>query len=217
MQTRDFYKTEVATAPIDASASEIAERMGRYSVGCVVIVEGEGRPVGIVTDRDLTCRVVARGADPEKTRAAEIMSRPLVTAGPHEPLEEVIERMRTAGVRRIPVVRDERLTGLVAVDDLVVELGRELDDLGEAGRRAVADARRRAQRERRREEIEESLAELRESVERAGRDAAEFVRREFDGLRERLRRGAERASGDAGKPGTPSAKPPGGPASPPRS
>jgi CBS domain-containing protein len=202
MQARDFYKTEVASAPVDASSCDLADCMARYAVGCVVIVEEDGRPVGIVTDRDLTCRVVARGLDPEKTRAREIMSQPLVTAGPADPLETVVERMRTAGVRRIPVVRDDRLAGLVAVDDLVVELGRELDDLGEAGRRAVADARKRSHREHRWEEIEESLADLRDSVERAGRDAAEFVRREFDGLRERLRRSA----GDAG------AQPKGGPA-----
>jgi CBS domain-containing protein len=192
MRARDYYRTEVATAPLQASASDLAERMGRHAVGCIVIVDDDHHPVGVVTDRDLTCRVVARGADPEKTRAAELMSRPLIMAEADEPIEEVIERMRTAAVRRIPVVRDGRLVGLVSVDDLVVELGRELDDLGEAGRRAVEDARRRAHRERRREELEERLAELRDSAERAGRDAAEFVRREFDALRERLRRPPER-------------------------
>lgn len=190
MRTREFYQTEVVTAPLDASAAELAERMGDYAVGSVVIVDAEEKPVGIVTDRDLTCRVVARSGAGDKVRAAELMSHPLVTARADEPIEQVIERMRTAGVRRIVVLRDGRLSGLVTVDDLVVELGRELDDIGEAARRAVAASRRRGQRERRRAEMEETLAELRASVERAGRDVAEFLSREFESLRERVRRGS---------------------------
>jgi CBS domain-containing protein len=188
MQTRDFYRTDVATARSAATAIDLAEQMGDYAVGCVVVVDDAERPIGLVTDRDLTCRVIAKGLDPAKTPAGEIMSRPLVTAGPGEPIESVIERMRTAGVRRIPVVRDERLTGLVSIDDLVVELGRELDDLGESARRSVQDARRRGRRERRREEVEETVAELRASVERAGREAADLLSREFETLRARLRR-----------------------------
>src|SRR5690606_32748166 len=129
-----------------------------------------------------------RRLDPHTARAADLMSRPLVTAEAHEPVEQVIERMRTAGVRRLPVVRDGRLAGLVAVDDLVVQLGRELDDLGEAARRSIEAARQRRRRERRREDLEETLTELRESVERAGREAADFLVKEVQSLRERLRR-----------------------------
>jgi CBS domain-containing protein len=199
MRTREFYQTEVVTAPLDATAGELAERMGDYAVGCVVIVAEDERPVGIVTDRDLTCRVVARSGSPEKARAAELMSQPLVTAAADEPIEQVIERMRTAGVRRVVVLRDGRLSGLVTVDDLVVELGRELDDIGEAARRAVASARRRGQRERRRAEMEETFVELRASVERAGRDVADFLAREFDSLRERVRRSSASSSDEPPK------------------
>ena len=199
MRTRDYYRTEVVTAPLDASAAELAERMGEYAVGCVVVVDGEGRPVGIVTDRDLTCRVVARAGAAEKVKAAEIMSHPLVAAGADEPVERVVERMRTAAVRRIVVLREGRLAGLVAVDDLVVELGRELDDLGEAARRAVDAGRRRGRRERRRSDLEETLAELRSSVESAGREVADFVTREFESLRDRVRRPSGSSNDDASK------------------
>ena len=188
MRTRDYYRTEVVTAPLDASAAELAERMGEYAVGSVVIVDEQRNPVGIVTDRDLTCRVVARSASPEKLRAGEIMSHPLVTATSDEAVEQVVERMRTAGVRRIVVLRDGRLSGLVSVDDLVVELGRELDDIGEAARGAVEAGRRRGQRERRRADMEETLGDLRASVERTGRDVVDFFAREYESLRDRVRR-----------------------------
>jgi CBS domain-containing protein len=187
MRTRDYYRTEVATAGPDASAADLADLMARYAVGCVVIVDAEERAVGIVTDRDLACRVIAKGLE-DTARAGDVMSRPLLTASPSDRIESVIERMRTAGVRRLPVVRDGRLTGLVAIDDLLVELGRELDDLGEAARRAVESARKRSRRERRRHDLEETITDLRASVERAGREAGEFLVREYEALRERLRR-----------------------------
>jgi CBS domain-containing protein len=188
MRTRDYYRTEVVSARREASAAELADKMGDYAVGCVVIVDEDRRPLGVVTDRDLTCRVIARSESGETLRAEAIMSQPAVTAEAHEPVERVLQRMRTAAVRRIVVVRDGRVQGLVSVDDLVVELGRELDDLGEAARRSVESSRQRGRRERRRLEMEETLADLRASVEHAGREVTEFLSREFESLRERVRR-----------------------------
>ena len=199
MRTRDYYRTEVVTASPDASAAELAERMGEYAVGCVVIVDEDRHPLGVVTDRDLLCRVVARSGDGDKVQAASIMSQPPVTAQSNEPVESVIERMRAAAVRRIVVVREGRVHGLVSVDDLVVELGRELDDLGEAARSSVEASRQRGRRERRRVEMEETLVELRASVERAGRDVADFLSREFESLRERVRRSAGSSNDDEPK------------------
>lgn len=203
MHARSYYRTEVVTAPLEASAAELAGLMGDFAVGCVVIVDEADRPVGIVTDRDLACRVVAR-AGAEKQCAAELMSRPLVTVSADDPIEAVVERMRTGRVRRVVVLRDGGLAGLVTLDDLVVELGRELDDLGEAARRAVESGRRRGQRERRRAEMEETLTELRSSVERAGRDVADFLTREFESLRERVRRSPDAAAGEERGAETPS-------------
>src|SRR5690606_31093780 len=122
MRTRDYYQTEVVTAPLDATATDLAERMGGYAVGSVVLVDAQRRPVGIVTDRDLTCRAIAREAVPGNVRAADLMSQPLVTASADEPIEGIVERVRAAAVRRVVVLRDERISGLVTIDDLVVEL-----------------------------------------------------------------------------------------------
>jgi CBS domain-containing protein len=187
MTQREFYRTEIATARDEAPVRELVERMAEYAVGCVVVLDVDNHPVGIVTDRDLTVRVVAQGRDPSTLRAADVMSKPLVTAAPDERLEAITKRMRSAAVRRLPVVRDGRLTGLVALDDIVVELGRELDDLGEAARRAIEDARRQARRERMRDDFEKSVSDLRGQVEKAGQEVREFLEREFESLRERLR------------------------------
>jgi signal-transduction protein with cAMP-binding, CBS, and nucleotidyltransferase domain len=134
--------------------------MAFHAIGCVVIVDAERRPVGIVTDRDLACRVVARGADPEATSAAQIATTPLQVAQSEEPIESVVARMRKAGVRRMPVVRDDALIGLVTLDDLVVHLGRELEELGSTAKLAIDESRKRGRRARRRQHFEENLAEL---------------------------------------------------------
>ena len=190
-EERNYYATEIATAHPDEPVAKLADRMNEYAIGCVVIVDADRRPVGIVTDRDLACRVVALALDPDATPASAVMSAPVVVAQADEPIESVVERMRAAGVRRIPVVGEGKLVGMVATDDLVLHLGRELEDLGQAAKRAVDERRRQARRERRREDFEQSLSELRSSVEHSGREAIDFVTREFEALRERFRKKSE--------------------------
>ena len=188
MRQWDYYETDIATAPLDATARALADQMAFYAIGCVVIVDGERRPVAIVTDRDLACRVVARGADPDTTRAESIASRPLQVAQHDEPIEAVVAHMRKSGVRRMPVVRDTGLVGLVALDDLVVHLGRELEALGSTAKRAIDEGRKQGRRRLRRARIEEGIATLEASALASGREALALARREIDALRERLGR-----------------------------
>lgn len=188
MNVADHYVTEVATAPANATVRAIADLMVHYAIGCVVVRDDERRPIGIVTDRDLLCRVVAAGLDPEQTTAGEIATKPVHTIPSDQPLERVIALMREANVRRAPIVRDERVVGLVTLDDLVVQLSRELASLSGAATIAIDDARRAGRRQRRREDLEESLASLEASALATGRDVASRVARELDTLRERLRK-----------------------------
>lgn len=182
------YASEIATAGPGDPVTKLADRMEEYAIGCIVIVDEDRRPVGIVTDRDLACRVVARGLDPKATPASAVMNAPVVVAQADEPIESVVERMRAARVRRIPIVEAGKLVGIVAADDLVLHLGRELQDLGQAAKRAIDEQRRRGRRERRREDFDESLAALRATVETSGREAVDFITREFESLRERFRK-----------------------------
>ena len=92
MRTRN-YESPVATLPATASAREIARQLDDRSVGSIVVVDESQQPLGIVTDRDLLVRVVAEGRDPHDLRAAELMTKPLVQAEAHEPIERLIERM----------------------------------------------------------------------------------------------------------------------------
>jgi len=187
MMIRPHYASAVATAPENASVCQLADLMVHYAIGSVVIVDAERRPVGIVTDRDLCTRVIARGLDPEKTTASEVASKPAQVARVDEPLEAVAARMRDAGMRRVPIVDEgEKLVGLVTLDDLVVALGRELESIGGTAKAEIEMARREGRKARRRVDIEEKLASLEASALAAGRDAVDFVTREFESLRDRL-------------------------------
>jgi CBS domain-containing protein len=101
--------------------------MEQSGVGSVAVIDG-GRLVGIVTDRDLVRRAIARGL-PDDTRVDAVMSAPVVTIDADLDLHHAYEIFRTNAVRRLAVVRDQEFLGTVAIDDLLVYLSADLADL----------------------------------------------------------------------------------------
>ncbi len=126
----------VITATADCSVASLARKMRRHHVGCVVIV-ARGRPIGIVTDRDLALRVVAESL-PATTPASAVMTPDPVTARATAGIEAMLRELRKAGTRRLPLVDDAgRLVAIVTHDDLVRVLAGELKHLGESIERGV--------------------------------------------------------------------------------
>jgi CBS domain-containing protein len=117
----------VVTAPPDCPVRAVAEMMRERNVGSVVLVDGGGAPVGFVTDRDLALSVVADARDPAEPAQGHA-STPVVTGVPEMSVAEAVELMVGHGVRRLPILDGDRLTGIVTLDDLLVR-GK---DLGEA-------------------------------------------------------------------------------------
>jgi len=126
MSVGRFCTRVVATAAPDETVRAASERMAEFDVGTLVVVDGQSeKPVGIVTDRDVTIRCLAGGHDPDQTHLKEIMSSPVHSVDEHTPTEEGMSRMAAAGVRRVVVTGPEGvLMGLFSLDDaldLVVE------------------------------------------------------------------------------------------------
>jgi CBS domain-containing protein len=111
----------VVTAPPERSVREIAEMMRERNVGSVVLIE-EHRPVGFLTDRDLTVSVLADGRD-LGDHAADHASSPVITANAEMQVEEAAELMVRHGVRRLVIVDGDRLTGIVTLDDIASRTG----------------------------------------------------------------------------------------------
>lgn len=94
-----------------------------------VVVQDKGRVVGIVTDRDLTVRVVGQGLDPKTTLLNEVMTTPVATLSAADSQSDAIRLMQERNVRRIPLVEGERLVGIVTLDDLLLDEAAPLDQL----------------------------------------------------------------------------------------
>lgn len=123
-------REELVSASPDTSLPELAQLMDERKVGCVVI-ETDGDPTGIITDRDFAIMVVGEGKDPTELTAADVMHRDPYTADADDGVFELCATMREHGVRRMPVVEDGKLTGIITLDDLVVLLEQEMHDLSE--------------------------------------------------------------------------------------
>jgi CBS domain-containing protein len=126
MDIRGVMTPEVVTASPEATVREAAGLMRERNVGCVVLVDADDRPVGLLTDRDLAITVVADARDPDEA-ATVLASSPVVSASVEMDVEEVAALMVRHGVRRLPVLDGDRLAGIITLDDLVVRTGdREL-------------------------------------------------------------------------------------------
>ena len=121
MLIREVMTETVVTAPPDRTVREIAEMMRERNVGSVVLIESQ-RPVGFLTDRDLTVSVLADGRD-LGDHAADHASSPVITAKPEMQVEQAAELMVRHGVRRLVIVDGERLTGIVTLDDIASRTG----------------------------------------------------------------------------------------------
>ena len=135
MRVNEICSRAVSHVRRDVSILEAAHRMREEHVGDLIVVdEKEGRrvPVGVLTDRDMVVGILARDADHVKLLdVGDVMvGGSLVTAYEEEDLAPVLRRMRTFGVRRLPVVDAEgSLTGVLSVDDVIPALSDEMADL----------------------------------------------------------------------------------------
>jgi CBS domain-containing protein len=144
---------EVNLAGPDESVRAAAQRMGKTGVGTLIVLDARRRPIGIVTDRDLVVRVTAAGKDPVATPVGKVMTRDPKLVDEGSSIESALAMMRTAGVRRLPVVdRRGTLVGVLSLDDVLELLAEEVAQIGgvlgrQAPRRRIA-ARAAATRSR---------------------------------------------------------------------
>ena len=136
MELGSLLTPAVISADPDAPLGLVAALMKDHNIGAVVIAE-KRRPVGIVTDRDLALALGANGHSLH-TPANEIMTRHVLAIPESTDLFTATRFLREKGVRRLPIVdADDRLVGMVTLDDLLVILGREMGNIAEGIRTEV--------------------------------------------------------------------------------
>ena len=120
---KDIMTKDVISIGTKSSVFEAAELMSSNQLGCLVIMNGEV-PIGIVTERDIVRRVVAKKLSGD-TKISEIMSNSLVTIDLDASLKEAARVMSSNKIRRLPVLKENRLVGIVVASDFVRNLGKK--------------------------------------------------------------------------------------------
>jgi CBS domain-containing protein len=122
---------DVDTAVADETVAVVARRMLDRQVGTLVVMDGGGRPVGLVSDRDLATRVVAAERDCARTRVDEVMTVMPMAVLETTPIETALAHMRNGRFRRLPVVDAAgELVGIVSLDDILELLAEEFSTIG---------------------------------------------------------------------------------------
>ena len=130
MKLSEMFRSEVVTGTPGQTIRELVEKMKRQNVGAVVIVESE-KVVGLVTDRDIVVKVVAKGL-PLETPVRDVMTQPVLTIWDDQGVFNATQYMRGRKLRRLPIIdRQERLVGLLTSDDLFALLAREILNVAE--------------------------------------------------------------------------------------
>jgi len=147
IRAEDIMTPNPITAKPDESVARVAKVMSENRIGSVIIVDSGGRPIGIVTSHDILEKVVARGLNPNEVSVGRIMSSPLIYVDASTPIDKVVEIMVRTGKRHMPVMKGERLVGIIAEYDIIA-LGPEIFQALELFESAMVERARRRRSER---------------------------------------------------------------------
>jgi CBS domain-containing protein len=120
MKVRDIMSKDVMIVTAAQSIADVAHTMRQLDIGSLPVVQ-DGQLLGIITDRDITIRVVADGLDPHMETAERHMSRDPIVASPDWPIEQAAQLMAREQIRRLPVAENGRLVGYLALGDLATQ------------------------------------------------------------------------------------------------
>ena len=127
---RDIMSKDVRVVRLDSSVKEVVATMNKFDIGSIVVVQGD-RPVGIITERDILRRVVEPCLAPEILSARQVMTSPVVSIRETASLDEAAELMAKKKVKKLPVMNEEKLVGIVTFTDIVTKVPTMLSVLEE--------------------------------------------------------------------------------------
>ncbi|HEY4675401.1 MAG TPA: CBS domain-containing protein [Candidatus Bathyarchaeia archaeon] len=159
MLVKDVMSSPVVTIEENATANRAADLMDKQGLGCVIVTSKEGKPLGIITERDLVARVLAKNLKPDSITAKEVMTTPLITIEPEATISDAARRMSRLDVRRLGVIYRSQLVGLLSSKDILAVMPELIETIQE---RALIEGENRA------EEAEEEPSPLTGYCDRCG-------------------------------------------------
>jgi len=127
---RDVMSKDVKVVRPDSSVKEVVATMNKFNIGSIIVVQG-GRPVGIITERDILRRTVEPCLAPETLTARQVMSSPVSTINETASIDEAAKLMAKKNVKKLPVMDKQKLVGIVTLTDIVTKVPTMLSILEE--------------------------------------------------------------------------------------
>ncbi|MEM1551953.1 MAG: CBS domain-containing protein [Candidatus Bathyarchaeia archaeon] len=131
MLVKDVMSSPVITVEEDATANRVAELMDKHGLGCIIVTSKEGKPIGIITERDLVTRVLAKNVKPDALKAKDVMTTPLITIEPDETISEAARKMSRLNIRRLGVVYKGQLIGILSSKDILAVMPELIETIQE--------------------------------------------------------------------------------------
>jgi CBS domain-containing protein len=139
MLVKDAMSSPVVTTNEEAPSNKVARLMDENKVGAVVVTSKEGKPLGIITEKDLVIRVLSKNLTPDTVKAKDIMTSPLVTIEPEATISEAARKMSSMNIRRLGVLYKGNLVGLVSSKDILSIMPEFIEIIQERNRIECAD------------------------------------------------------------------------------
>jgi CBS domain-containing protein len=127
MKARDIVEKDFISLPKDTTAYDAAKSMKERGRGFVVVADANGKPEGMVTEWDFLSKLIAEGRDPAGVRLGEIMTANLVTVKAEEELDSVAQLMSMRRVRRVLVVQNGKVLGIITARTMLAKMKRYID------------------------------------------------------------------------------------------
>lgn len=142
MLVRDVMSSPAVTIEENVSANRVAHLMDKTDLGCIIVTSKDEKPIGIITERDLVVRVLAKNVKPDTLRAKQVMTAPLINIEPDATVTEAARRMSRLNIRRLGVIYKEKLVGIISSKDILAVMPELLETIQE---KALIEGENRAE------------------------------------------------------------------------
>jgi len=152
MLVKDVMSSPVITIEENTSVNKAAELMDKYDYGCIIVTNKTGNPLGIITERDLVARVLAKNVKPDTLKAKEVMTSPLMTIEPDAAISDAARKMSRLNIRRFGVIYRGQLIGLVSSKDILAVMPELIEIIQEQAKIGEESASQQSEETEEREE-----------------------------------------------------------------
>ena len=132
MRVKDIMTKDVITVDVNDTVLHAAKLMTNYNIGCIPVVENGKKVLGMITDRDIVIAMAKYNRDPENTLAVNIMTYGVYSVKPDAELSQALALMKKQQIRRLPVMENELLLGMVSLGDVAVYASHANEEISEA-------------------------------------------------------------------------------------